>query len=85
MSLGVIRQTYDVLENSLYFYSKDTMLYRLPMSEIEKSDGIKFIIGDTLDVARVKNAIENLDEKKLSGVLARNRRNFRTIFDHDPA
>lgn len=66
MSLGIIRQTYDVLENSLYFYSKETMLYRLPVSEIEKSDSAPYIIGDTLDVAKVKSAIEDLEEKKLS-------------------
>lgn len=66
MSLGVIRQTYDVLDNSLYFYSEDTMLYRLPLSEIEKHDSIKFIVGKTLHPAQVKSAIENLDEKKLS-------------------
>lgn len=66
MSLGVIRQTYDVLDNSLCFYSKDTMIYRLPMSEIEKSGSTKFIIGDELDVTMVKSAIAHIDEKKLS-------------------
>ncbi|CDZ77154.1 Phage envelope protein [Legionella massiliensis] len=67
MALGVIRQTYDVLEDSLYFYSKDTMLYRLALSETtNKANQTKFIFGDSLDEARVKNAIENLDTKKLS-------------------
>lgn len=42
------------------------MLYRLPISEIEKSDSAKFIIGATFDVAKIKSAIEHLDGKKLS-------------------
>lgn len=64
-SLDVIRQTYDLLENSLYFYSKDAMLYRLPISEMEKSNVTKLVIGDTLDVAMVQSAIENFDEKNI--------------------
>lgn len=67
MSLGVIRQTYDVLENSLSFYSKDALLYHLPMSEIEtSSDQKRFVIGDTLDMVRVKSAIDNIDNQKRS-------------------
>lgn len=67
ISLGIIRQTYDVLENSLYFYSKDAMLYQLPASEIEKvAVGSGFVIGNTLDSGKVKIAIDNLDNKKLT-------------------
>ncbi|GGI78121.1 DUF1398 family protein [Legionella impletisoli] len=67
LSLGVIRQTYDVLQNGLIFYSKDAVLYHLPVSEVDSSiDESSFDIGDSLDLTRIKSAIQNFDEDKLS-------------------
>lgn len=67
MSLGIIRQTYDVLEDSLYFYSKNERLYYLPVSEIaQESRQSPVVVGDILDEIKVRNAINKLDEKKLT-------------------
>lgn len=67
MSLGVIRQTYDVLQDDLMFYSKEQMLYHLPASEIDPSiDKNSFEFGDSFDLGKVKKAIEKLDMKKIT-------------------
>ncbi len=64
LALGVIRQTYDVLVNSLYFYAPDNLMYHLPLSDIE--EGSQLVIGDKLEIHKVKEAIENIDKGKLS-------------------
>lgn len=67
LSLGVVRQTYDVLENNLNFYTKNAMVYHLPAFELEKSStSSKFVIGSTLDLERLRKSLKNLDNKKLS-------------------
>jgi uncharacterized protein YbcV (DUF1398 family) len=69
MALGVIRQTYDVLNDDLSFYSKDAMLYHFSASEIDKSIYKNaFHSGEAFDLDKLKKAIENLDSKKISAV-----------------
>ena len=69
MKLGVIRQTYDVTNDELAFYSKDSMLYHFPAAEIDKSiDKNSFIFGESLDLDILKNAIDKFDHNKLSVV-----------------
>ncbi len=69
LSLGVVRQTYDILQNDFAFYSEDTMLYHFYASEIDKAiDKNSFDVGGSLDLEVVKKAIERFDAKKLSVV-----------------
>ena len=67
ISLGVIRQTYDVVENCFYFYSKDALLTKLPRSKIGNlKTEQKLIIEDQLDVDKVKSTINSFDKHELS-------------------
>lgn len=69
MSLGVVRQTYDVLEDDLIFYSKNAMIYHLKSSEIDKSiPKNPSAIGESLDLNRLKKSIDNIDTKQTSAV-----------------
>ncbi len=69
MSLGVIRQTYDVINDDLVFYSKDKLLYHLSAAEINKAisvDACNF--AESLNLHHLKTAIANIDSRKISAV-----------------
>ena len=67
ISLGIVRQTYDVLSDCLYFYSKDALLTKFPMSEICISKKEReLIVGDQLDIDELKSAINSFDKHELS-------------------
>ncbi|CAM3025306.1 DUF1398 family protein [Legionella worsleiensis] len=69
MKLGIIRQTYDVTNDELAFYSKDSMLSHFPAAQLDKSiDKNSFIFGESLDLDILKNAIDKFDHNKLSVV-----------------
>lgn len=66
-SLGVQRQTYDVVSNSLFFYSNQEMICSFPVEEIDqKIEKKTFHIGDRLETKRLKQAIQNFDNNQLS-------------------
>lgn len=66
-TLGVIRQTYDVLQDEIAFYSKNAMLYHFPVSALDKASSRKLTqIATTLNTDRLKQAIKNIDERKIS-------------------
>ncbi len=67
MSLGVTRQTYDVVNDNLTFYSTNKMLWHLSGSEIDKSiSKDSFIFGESLNLDTLKNAIANIDTNTIS-------------------
>lgn len=67
ISLGVVRQTYDVLSDYLYFYSKDALLTKFPMSEIcSFKIERKLIVGDQLDIDKLRSAIDSIDKNEVS-------------------
>ena len=69
IALGVVRQTYDVLRDDLAFYSKNKMVYHLAASEIDKSIyKSSFHFNESLKLDELKNAIEEIDSKKISAV-----------------
>lgn len=68
-TLGVIRQTYDVINDELAFYSKNSMLYHFPAVEINKSiDKKLFVFGESLNLDILKKALYALDHNKISVV-----------------
>lgn len=68
-TLGVIRQTYDVINDELAFYSKNSMLYHLPAVEINKSiDKNLFTFGESLNLNILKKALYAIDHNKISVV-----------------
>ncbi|RUR19039.1 DUF1398 domain-containing protein [Legionella sp. km535] len=69
MKLGVVRQTYDVTNDELAFYTKNSMLYHFPAAEIDKSiDKNSFTFGEYLDLDILKNALDKFDHNKISVV-----------------
>ena len=66
LALGVVRQTYDGLENTIVFYSKNQIIYRLFLEEIDPSSAIKDYLGNFLDLDHLKKAILRFDNRELS-------------------
>jgi uncharacterized protein YbcV (DUF1398 family) len=68
-ALGVIRQTYDVINDELAFYTKNSMVYQFRAGEINKSiDKNSFTYGESLNLDILKNALDALDHNKISVV-----------------
>lgn len=66
-SLGVVRQTYDTVNDDLAFYSKDKMLYHLAAADLNKSITKNFDnYGQSLNIDRLRTAIAKFDADKLS-------------------
>ena len=65
--LGVIRQTYDVIKNEILFYSKDTLILPMEMSDVEKHQtDFSCSIGTTLNESTLKKAISDFDAGEMS-------------------
>ena len=66
-SLGIVRQSYDVLSNSLIFYNHDATICQIAVEEIEPSIEKKaFSIGKVLNINQLQKAIENFDNNQLT-------------------
>lgn len=67
LDLQVIRQTYDVVNDELFFYSADLLLLRLPMTEIKSySRSDPFVIGKEFSQPILEKALESFDSEKIS-------------------
>lgn len=67
MDLGIVRQTYDVISNELFFYSEDTLIYHISAKELHNDIDVNtFKIGSHLNIEMVKQIIANFDANKLS-------------------
>lgn len=69
LDLQVIRQTYDVVNDELFFYSADQLLLQLPAADVKGySRSQPFVIADEFNLSMLEKALEDFDEGKISVV-----------------
>jgi uncharacterized protein YbcV (DUF1398 family) len=63
LSHGIVRYSFDLLDNEFYFYSKDTLLYRLALEEIDdaSNDNDAFEFANALDSTKLQAVIQAFD------------------------
>lgn len=67
LNLNVIRQTYDVVSNELYFYSKDQLLLQLPAQDVKGySPQEPFVIGEKFNSSILEKGLEDIDAGNIS-------------------
>lgn len=66
LELQVIRQTYDVVRDELFFYSTDQLLLQLPLTNVKSySRSQSFVIAEKFNVSMLEKAIEDFDAGKI--------------------
>jgi hypothetical protein len=69
LDLQVIRQTYDVVSDQLFFYSEDQLLLQLPATDVKGySHSDSFVIGEKFNQQILEKALEDFDSEKISVV-----------------
>ncbi len=69
LDLQVIRQTYDVVGDELFFYSADQLLLQLPATDVKGySRSFPFVVGEKFNQRMLEKALEDFDSGKLSVV-----------------
>lgn len=69
LDLQVIRQTYDVVSDELFFYSADQLLLRLPVADLKGySHPAPFVIREVFNQRILEKALEDFDSGKISVV-----------------
>lgn len=67
LNLNVIRQTYDVVNDELFFYSADMLLVHLHATDLKGYDHFQpRVIADTFDSKILEKALEEIDSGKIS-------------------
>ena len=62
-NLGVVRQTYDIVQDEFVFYSKRDVLCRFTGSDIDRSiDKGKFELSRSLDAKKLKKSIASINK-----------------------
>lgn len=66
LDLQVIRQTYDVVSDELFFYSTDQLLLQLPATDVKGySHSTSFVIGKEFNQDMLEKALEDFDSGKI--------------------
>lgn len=69
LALKVIRQTYDVVSDELFFYSADRLLLQLPAADVKGYHrAAPFVIGEKFSQRQLEKALEDFDSGKISVV-----------------
>jgi uncharacterized protein YbcV (DUF1398 family) len=69
LDLQVVRQTYDVVTDELFFYSADQLLLQLRAVDVKGyGHSHPFVIAEEFDQHILENALENFDSRKISVV-----------------
>lgn len=69
LDLQVIRQTYDVVRDELFFYSADQLLLQLPAADVKGYNRtVPFVIGEEFNQSILEKALGNFDSGKISVV-----------------
>lgn len=69
LDLQVIRQTYDVITDELFFYSADQLLLQLQATDMKGySHSQPFVIAKEFHSDILKKALEDFDSEKISAV-----------------
>lgn len=69
LDLQVIRQTYDVISDELFFYSADQLLLQLPAKDMKGySHSQPFVIAEEFNSSMLEKVLEDFDAGKISVV-----------------
>lgn len=67
LDLQIIRQTYDVVSDELFFYSRDRLVLQLPANKIKGyRQSQPFVIHEKFNQAQFENALEAFDAGDIS-------------------
>lgn len=67
LDLQVIRQTYDVITDELFFYSADQLLLQFPTTDLKGyTPSDPFVIGEEFNLDMLEKALEDFDSGKIS-------------------
>lgn len=67
LDLQVIRQTYDVVNDELFFYSTNQLLLQLHATDVKGySHSQPFVIAEKFNLSMLEKALEDFDAGKLS-------------------
>lgn len=67
LDLQVIRQTYDVISDELFFYSTDQLLLQLSATDVKGySHSQSFVFSKEFNLSMLEKALEDFDAKKIS-------------------
>lgn len=67
LDLQVVRQTYDVVSDELFFYSADQLLLKLPAADVKDYNrSVPFVIGTEFNQPTLEKALEDFDSGKIS-------------------
>lgn len=67
LDLQVIRQTYDVVNDELFFYSTDQLLLQLPATDVKGYiQPQPFVIAEKFNSSMLEKALEDFDAEKIS-------------------
>ena len=69
LNLQVIRQTYDVVNDELFFYSTDQLLLQLPARNVKGCIQSKpFVVGEKFNSSMLEKSLEDFHAGKISVV-----------------
>ncbi len=67
LDLQVIRQTYDVVSDELFFYSTDQLLLQLPATDVKGYiQPQPFVVAEKFNSSMLEKALEDFDAGKIS-------------------